>query len=113
MKRLLVLILMLVFFFSPFTNIPLIPAEHNPGNYSNSETSEKRAEPNPFAEYQRVQEELWRDYSKLRDWLVNGYLSEMLKIKYEELKLGKRALVHEYLEGKNKLLGKYLDEKKS
>ena len=111
MKQISSLIFMLVFFFSTFSSIPIISAGHNPGNRSDPEISEKRAEPSIFAEYQRVKHELWKDYSKLRDWLVNGYLSEMLKIKYKDLKLGKRALIHRYVEGKNKLLSKYFSDK--
>ncbi len=111
MKRILTLIFLFIFLFPPLANIRLISAERDPGNCLSPETSDKRAESDILAEYQGAKQELSKDYSKLRDWLVNGYLSEMLKIKYEDLKLDKRALIHRYVEGKNKLLSKYSGDK--
>lgn len=84
--------------------------------YSNTparkeETQSQDRKPDIYSEYKNAQESLWKDYQKLREELVNGYLAGKLRIKYEEFKRRQQALIEKYIEGKNKLLQKYFDEK--
>jgi hypothetical protein len=94
--------------------ILLISAEQK--EYPNTPATKEEAqnqeqESDIYSEYKNVQESLWKDYQKLREELVNGYLTGKLKIKYEEFKMRQQALIEKYIEGKNKLLQKYFDEK--
>jgi hypothetical protein len=92
----------------------LVSAEQK--EYSNTparkeETQSQERKPDIYSEYKNAQESLWKDYQKLREELVNGYLTGKLKIKYEEFKQRQQALIEKYIEGKNKLLQKYFDKK--
>ena len=75
------------------------------------ETHNQEHKPDIYSEYKNAQESLWKDYQRLREELVNGYLTGKLRIRYEEFKLRQQALIEKYIEGKNKLLQKYFDEK--
>ena len=92
----------------------LVSAEQK--EYSNTparkdETQSQEQKHDIYGEYKNAQESLWKDYQRLREELVNGYLTDKLRIKYEEFKQRQQALIEKYIEGKNKLLQKYLDEK--
>jgi hypothetical protein len=92
----------------------LVSAEQK--EYSNTparkeEMQSQEQESDIYREYKNARESLWKDYQKLREELVNGYLARKLKIKYEEFKLRQQVLIEKYIEGKNKLPQKYFTDK--
>ena len=63
-----------------------------------------------FAEYQKAREALWKDYQKIRDEFIKGYLAKKLEITYEEFKGIEKSLRDKYIERRRKLLEKYFRE---
>lgn len=110
MKRIVFIIFLFIFCLS--FNTPLMSAENDSsGALPKEETLQQETEPNTYRQYQKAKEELWKDYVKLRDELINGDLSRKLQITYEEFMQRKEALRNMYIEGRKKLLDKYFSNK--
>lgn len=94
------------------TNLTLANGNRS-DNPPNAETQKGEDRQDLFSEYKKAQGELWRDYQKLRDELINGYLSGRLLMTYEEFRAKQQALIDRYMEGKARLLNKYFNDKKN
>jgi len=111
MKRLVFILYILIASISLPCIAPTFAEGVNSENQPKSGISKQDARYDLSSEYERYHKELWKDYQKLRDELINGYLSEKLRMKYEELKLRQQELIDKYLEEKTRLLGKYFKDK--
>ncbi len=111
MKRFVFINFFCIFFLSLLSNTALTSAEkdHSDTN-SKSEKLKKEAKPDIYTEYQQAQDGLWKDYLKLTDELINGYISGKLQTTYEVFKSRKEALRETYIKGRSELLNKYLND---
>lgn len=98
MKRLVFILYILIASISLPCIAPTFAEGVNSENQPKSGISKQDARYDLSSEYERYHIELWKDYQKLRDELINGYLSEKLRMKYEELKLRQHELIDKYLE---------------
>ncbi|MCI0454613.1 MAG: hypothetical protein L0Y68_06420 [Candidatus Dadabacteria bacterium] len=64
-----------------------------------------------YVEYKRILEELRKEYEKIRDEVINGYLLRKLQMCYKELKLIEKSLRDKYREGGRELLDKRVKDK--
>src|SRR3990170_8398572 len=63
-----------------------------------------------YDECKKAQEELWKEYQKIRDEFINGYLAKQLEMTYEEFKQMEKSLRDKYIDGRRQLLEKYFRE---
>ena len=105
-------IFFLVMFSLSFFNIPFsMSTEKNHSDiFLKVEIINKDGNLGIFAEYQKAQEALWKDYQKIRDEFINGYLAKKLKRTYEEFKGIEKSLRDKYIERRRELLEKYFRE---
>ncbi len=72
----------------------------------------KDRKPEIYAEYTKIQEELRKDYQKIRDEFIKGYLTKKLQMTYEEFKQIEKSLRDKYIEGRRELLEKFFNKMK-
>jgi len=63
-----------------------------------------------YDECKKAQEELWKEYQKIRDEFINGYLAKQLEMTYEEFKQMEKSLRDKYIEERKELPEKFFRE---
>jgi len=87
-----------------YNTSPLMSSEKDYSDtYLKGNIMNKDRKPEIYAEYTRIQEELWKDYEEIRDESINGYLRIKLQMCYKEFKLLEKSLRDKYYRGKKRI----------